>query len=661
MIRYAFCLLILWLAVAILPTSADAASEIIRLGSDHPYSLFIDTGGKRTIDEIAALPAESFRPVSGELSLGYTGAAAWLRFDLPPADWPGNQWLLELAPPFLDSIQLYEPDESGWRMRETGDHFLYSQREIRYRFFMFHLYAPEHSSPPTSIYLRIKTTSSLYLIATLWSPDEFAHHVGDSLLLWGGYFGLLILALLFTIVMTTINRSRRFMIASISVMITATLTALIQGLFACTPLGENPFLADTAVGVLTALALATAIANMREFAIRDASIRWLDRCYLAAVGYCIVVLPLSILFNFYTMAIRVGLLLNLLATIGTVIVLIVCKNQSSTYKRIMLYVIFTYSVSYTSTFLMLNGIIAQSTLNTLLRAFELFSYTLLACAVLLYEIRQTYKRQVMDKADELERSIQTEHALEFRVAERTAELQSAQQSLQAALDNEHELLSEQRQFLSMVSHEFRTPLSVIDAIAVNLLAVPLADDFDMAKRVQKIRKSTQSLSQLVANCMTSERIELGGFIVIPMEIEILPLIMETAKQVDASLQHTVQLNFAEAPATWRLDPTLIKVAISNLIDNAVKYSAGGTITITLLRCGDELSITVTDQGGGIPLKDVDIMFEKFVRGSVANSGKGIRGTGLGLYISRRIARAHGGDLRLLPSENGTTVFELRVP
>lgn len=661
MIRYAACLLILWLTVAALPPSADAAKGKYSLGSDHPYSLFIDTGGKRTIDEIAALPAGSFRPVTGELSLGYTVAAAWLRFDLPSADWTGNQWLLELAPPFLDSIQLYELDESGWRMRETGDHFPYSQREIGHRFFMFHLYAPEHSTPPTSIYLRIKTTSSLYLIATLWSPDAFAHHVGDSLLLWGVYFGLLILALLFMIVMTTINRSRRFMIASMSVMITATLIALTQGLFACTPLGENPFWADATVGVLTALALATAIANMREFVIRDASIRWLDRCYLAAVGYCILVLPLSILFNFYGMAIRGGLLLNLLSTICTVIVLTICKNQRSTYKRIMLYVILTYSVSYASTFLMLNGIIAQSTLNTLLRAFELFSYSLLACAVLLYEIRQTYKRQVMDKADELERSIQAEHALELRVAERTAELQSAQQSLQSALDSEHELLTEQRQFLSMVSHEFRTPLSVIDAIAVNLLAVPLFDDYDLVQRVQKLRKSTQSLTQLLNNCMTRERIELGGFIVIPVESEILPLIMEASKQVDASIHHTLELNIAGAPATWRLDPTLIKVAISNLVDNAVKYSAEGTITITLEQSGDELSITVADNGGGISSEDADILFEKFVRGSAANSGKGIRGTGLGLYVSRRIARAHGGDLRLLPTENGMTLFELRLP
>ena len=124
----------------------------VKLGSDYLYSVFVDSSGKRTIEEIAQLPADNFRPVSGGLSLGYTGKTAWLRFDTPPADWPGNEWWLELSPPFLDSIQLYEPTASGWLMRQTGDHFKYSLREFKHRFFLFHLQA-KPSLPPKTVYL----------------------------------------------------------------------------------------------------------------------------------------------------------------------------------------------------------------------------------------------------------------------------------------------------------------------------------------------------------------------------------------------------------------------------------------------------------------------------------------------------------------------------
>jgi signal transduction histidine kinase len=222
------------------------------------------------------------------------------------------------------------------------------------------------------------------------------------------------------------------------------------------------------------------------------------------------------------------------------------------------------------------------------------------------------------------------------------------------------MLLEQRHFLSMVSHEFRTPLAVIDSAATNLMAVPPLDQNDLDQRAQQIRRANRSLVQLIDNCLTSDRIEMGGFQVCRLETELFFLLFETTKKVNNSPYHTIQPEYAEAPETWFLDTTLIRVALANLVDNAVKYSDGGVVTVQAAQQGNDLLISVSNQGESISAGEGEELFNKFVRGSAANRGKSIRGSGLGLYISRRIAQAHGGDVRLVPEREGTTVFELRI-
>ncbi len=241
------------------------------------------------------------------------------------------------------------------------------------------------------------------------------------------------------------------------------------------------------------------------------------------------------------------------------------------------------------------------------------------------------------------------------------ETRQANELAEDARRAEHMMLLEQRQFLSMMSHEFRTSLAVADFAAANLTEVPPLDQDDIDRRAQMIRRATGSMSQLIENCMSNERIELGGFKLMRQETDINQLISEATHLVNVSPYHHLQIECDEATPIWSLDPTLMRIALSNLVDNAVKYSTGGTITVRKRRSGDALSITVANQGSGISADESEKLFHKFVRGSAANRGKGIRGTGLGLFISQHIARAHGGDVRLLSGEKEATVFEIRIP
>jgi signal transduction histidine kinase len=200
------------------------------------------------------------------------------------------------------------------------------------------------------------------------------------------------------------------------------------------------------------------------------------------------------------------------------------------------------------------------------------------------------------------------------------ESQEAKKATEAALENEQQMLQEQRHFLTMVSHEFRTPLAVIDMAATNLTAAPPLDQNDLNQRAQQIRRANRSLVQLIDNCLTSDRIEMGGFQVCRMETELFPLLFETTRIVNYSPRNTIQLEYAEAPKTWFLDVTLMRVALVNLVDNAVKYSDGGVVTVRAAQQGSDLLISVANQGESISAEEAEMLFNKFVRGRAANRG-----------------------------------------
>lgn len=241
------------------------------------------------------------------------------------------------------------------------------------------------------------------------------------------------------------------------------------------------------------------------------------------------------------------------------------------------------------------------------------------------------------------------------------ESRAAKVATEQALESERAMLEEQRQFLSMVSHEFRTPLAVIDSAATNLTAVPPQDQVELDQRAGQIMRATRTLAHLIENCITSERVEHGGFVVTLQEIALPGFIRDVAHSAAIHARDAVTVDCREAPATWPLDPTLIKIALTNLIDNALKYADDEQAVVRVQTGCGCLVIRVENNGHGIALDEAEQLFSKFVRGGAAKNGRNVRGSGLGLFISRRIAEAHGGTLRLVAGKAGVTVFEIMIP
>ncbi len=255
-------------------------------------------------------------------------------------------------------------------------------------------------------------------------------------------------------------------------------------------------------------------------------------------------------------------------------------------------------------------------------------------------------------------------ALEREVEKRTANLELAlshlaasQGELKDALEKEKELSEIKSRFVSMASHEFRTPLSAILSSAALIGKYPATEDQPRReKHVQKIRDSVIHLNELLEDFLSLGRIEEGKIHVHPEKISLNNFATETLEEVQGLLK-TGQALHPEVQTDLRVvsDKRLLKHIFVNLLTNASKFSPVSTaITWKLWEEDGHIHAIVADQGMGIPDEDKGYLFSSFFRGrNVTN----IQGTGLGLHIVKRYVDMLHGSIRVESELNkGTTIF-----
>jgi signal transduction histidine kinase len=213
---------------------------------------------------------------------------------------------------------------------------------------------------------------------------------------------------------------------------------------------------------------------------------------------------------------------------------------------------------------------------------------------------------------------------------------------------EREASRQQRQFVAMVSHEFRTPLAVIDATAQSVeiagsQSATVTYEF-IAPRQEKIRRAVRRMVSLLDNFLTHERLEVEGSRNQPERADLRDLASEVADNWSHLLHLPDQLRLVlgdEEMPVW-VERSMVALALSNLIDNAVKYSTRGSpITIRVGKTGANGWIEIEDEGIGVAPKEMALIFDKFYR---SGDAQGMPGAGLGLYLVRTIAHSQGGKV-----------------
>jgi len=216
-------------------------------------------------------------------------------------------------------------------------------------------------------------------------------------------------------------------------------------------------------------------------------------------------------------------------------------------------------------------------------------------------------------------------------------------------------------FVSMVSHEFRTPLTIIDGHAQRLAKMNgAARPHEITQRSGKIRGAVLRMTSLIDSLLGSTQIIDGELYFHPTSFDMRALLHEVChlhREIAPGSQ--IWENYGAEPLPMEGDPKLLFQVMSNLLSNAIKYSpGGGLIKITVWTEGEQLVISVQDHGIGIPEADLDRLFSRYYRGSNVS---GIVGTGIGLYLVRMVIELHGGDIVVESREGEGSRFTVRLP
>jgi signal transduction histidine kinase len=234
-------------------------------------------------------------------------------------------------------------------------------------------------------------------------------------------------------------------------------------------------------------------------------------------------------------------------------------------------------------------------------------------------------------------------------------------ALEQGLENERRLTAQERDFVAMTSHEFRTPLTIIDAHAQRLIKRSgRLDPEDIAERGARIRSAVQRITNIMDSLLGASRVLDGQAVFHPTELELSALLRDVCQvHRDATRGVIISEDGSSLSAIIRGDPKLLFHAFSNLISNAIKYSPPGSpIEVITRQEADWLVVEVRDSGIGIPARDRERLFERYFRGSNAT---GIAGTGVGLHLVSMVVALHHGEVVVESLEGMGSRFIVRLP
>jgi signal transduction histidine kinase/FixJ family two-component response regulator len=245
----------------------------------------------------------------------------------------------------------------------------------------------------------------------------------------------------------------------------------------------------------------------------------------------------------------------------------------------------------------------------------------------------------------------------------TVQLREKAKELRRALEKEKEFSRMQSEFVSMASHEFRTPLTIIDFTAQRVCRRASADRLtnpEVVRWMDKIMSATRRMTQLMESVLSAARLDSGNLTIHPQPCDLKEL-LETvvSRQQEISEQVRFISQISDLPGTVEADANAMDQALTNLLSNAVKYSPnGGDIEINAFPSGDSVVIQIKDHGVGIDEEDMPRLFERYFR---AKTSTGIPGTGIGLCLVKAIVERHAGGLAVESRKGEGSVFTVTLP
>ncbi|HSV29197.1 MAG TPA: ATP-binding protein, partial [Candidatus Omnitrophota bacterium] len=245
--------------------------------------------------------------------------------------------------------------------------------------------------------------------------------------------------------------------------------------------------------------------------------------------------------------------------------------------------------------------------------------------------------------------------LSVALAYRLGQIQRQRMGAEIALAGERLARQRQRTFVDMATHEFKTPLAVIDSAAQMLEMLTAPARAEVGDRLATIRRAVQRLVKLVETCLADDRDQVMAAKLLPADpAAIVHLAAERNREGGE-----IVVRAASLPDAIRADAALLGIALDALIDNARRYGpAGQAVELSATAEDGRVAFAVHDRGPGIPPGEADRIFDKYYRGITSGP---VPGTGIGLHLVKTIAELHGGTVTYVPRDGGGASFVVTVP
>jgi len=621
-----------------------------------------DPKGQWTLEDVSS-PAlasrfQAWNADRGDINLGFSQSAVWIRIPLQRTSEAPANWVLELPFFQLRTVDFFAPDQTPVR---TGNALDISTRPFLYSSYAFPL---QISTDPDSFYLRVTSDHSLTVPLTLWQEQPFRHHIQNKFILQALYFGGLIALLIYNLFLWISLKDLRFLLYSLFVghFGLAMLAGNGLGQLFLWP-GQTEF-----DGIAQSVFLSLVGCFAMLFADRFLQAR--QHIPRASQGFKLVsgiflLLAMALISTMWHGLGR-GWLLTFLfliamptggfvAFVGAVIVR---RGEKGARFFLLAWLIIWLGASIaalrafdllpTNTFTS-NSLQISSAIEMLLLA--------LALADMVHterKKREVAQQQAIEANERLLESARlAEERLERAVQERT-------EQLNLALSTETQLLSQYMRFGALISHEFRNPLGIVNSQISLIRKEHALGQLNLDKRLDTIDSATRRLLSLFETWLRGDRLQQAMQDIKPQHLPLAAWLRELIdEQASYHANHRLELKINRTVGDLWADENLLEVAVLNLIDNACKYSKAGTkVVVETLQKPGWVGIGVSDEGQGIDTVHHQAVFEDYFR--VASEST-LSGMGLGLAFVRRIVQMHQGKMELQSAVGQGSRFCLWLP
>ncbi|MDH1262474.1 hybrid sensor histidine kinase/response regulator [Pseudomonas sp. GD03944] len=622
----------------------DEYTRSLPLGQD--MYVFEDVRGDSTINDIAspALQGSFRRHDKPVLNAGYSRSVFWLRLDLEyrPQSLGGQQpWLLELAYPPLDHLELYQDDGQGnfQLIQRTGDALPFSSRQIKQNNYLFELKLQPNQ--PERVYLRLESQGSIQAPLALWSPNAYLEEQPGRIYVLGIIYGVLLVMLIYNLFIYLSVRDTSYLyyilyIASFGLYQVSVNGAGIEYFWP-----NSPWWANAATPFLIGSAALFGCQFARSFLHTAEHSPWVDRILLLLMGSGAVVMVLALTAS-YAVSLRLA---TYLALIFTVMIFVSGVLAWLRGMRVARYFIIAWT-----------AFLVGGAINTLMVLGYLPNVFL-----------TMYASQIGSALEVGLLSLALADRINAMKEERTRILQEAGRKLETLnqeLANSNRLKDE---FLSTVTHELRTPMNGVIGSLELMQTVNL--DIELAQYQKTAASSARDMMRMVNDILALTELQAGKLYPRREPFSLRGLFDGLRAQYapraeDKGLAFVLELD-EELPDTLEGDAGKLAQALGYLLDNAIKFTAHGSVSLRVSRVGEPgaslpLRIEVVDTGVGFSADQDGPLYQRFrqLDGSMTREYGGL---GIGLAICRQLVDLLGGSLEHESQVGQGSRFQLNVP